>query len=193
MLIASNVERVWIHSGNREIPHLNKALWINAGAKNMKVWLPLFHTDAYESGSLNKNKRSFISRRIMLPVDLNLYPIGINNYCHTVILIYNCLAIDQDCLAVGVESLPNSTPASSDSKTSPLLVHNVIRNSEVFIHRLLRQLLKRNLGVYALEIATSCRSLPYFSHILELLLHDVLDEEATSSEPIPGLYSIKLL
>lgn len=76
MLIASNVERVWIHSGNREIPHLNKALWINAGAKNMKVWLPLFHTDAYESGSLTKNKRSFISRRIMLPVDLNLYPIG---------------------------------------------------------------------------------------------------------------------
>uniref|UniRef100_A0A914ZAQ3 Protein RIC1 homolog n=1 Tax=Panagrolaimus superbus TaxID=310955 RepID=A0A914ZAQ3_9BILA len=169
MLIASNVERVWIHSGNREIPHLNKALWINAGAKNMKVWLPLFHTDAYESGSLNKNKRSFISRRIMLPVDLNLYPI----------------AIGQDCLAVGVESQPNSTPSSSDLKTTPLLVHNVIRNSEVFIHRLLRQLLKRNLGVYALEIATSCRSLPYFSHILELLLHDVLDEEATSSEPIP--------
>ena len=168
MLIASNVERVWIHSGNREVPHLNKALWINAGSKSMKVWLPLFHTDAYEAGNRSNNSRSFISKRIMLPVELNLYPI----------------TIDQDCLAGGIESFPFSS--SSPDSVTPLLVHNVTRNSEVFVHRLLRQLLKRNLGVYALEIATSCRTLPYFSHILELLLHDVLDEEATSSEPIPG-------
>uniref|UniRef100_A0A915DR56 Protein RIC1 homolog n=1 Tax=Ditylenchus dipsaci TaxID=166011 RepID=A0A915DR56_9BILA len=38
-LIASNVERVWIHSTKRQNPHLNRALWINAGCKNMRIWL----------------------------------------------------------------------------------------------------------------------------------------------------------
>ncbi|KAI1703786.1 RIC1 domain-containing protein [Ditylenchus destructor] len=173
-LIASNVERVWIHQTSRQIPHLNKALWINAGCRKMKIWLPLSQqlsaTSSNEENSTN-SKRSFISRRIMLPIELGLYP----------------LAIDEDCLACGAES-SSSFFQSEDADTNrvpPISVHSLSRQTEVFLHRLLKQLLKRNLGNYALAIASACRSLPYFSHILELLLHDVLDEEATSSEPIP--------
>ncbi|KAI6172535.1 Protein RIC1-like protein [Aphelenchoides besseyi] len=166
MLIASNVERTWVQSSERNIPHLNKALWINTGSRKMKVWLPL--AGSAEAQNDKTSKRTFISRRIMIPVDIQMYP----------------LAIDEDCLACGVQaiSLTNSAALTSTCNAS---VHCLSRDCEVFMHRLLKQLLKRNLGSYALEIASACRCLPYFGHILELLLHDVLEEEATSSEPIP--------
>ncbi|MCP9261481.1 Protein RIC1 [Dirofilaria immitis] len=171
MLIASYVEQVW-HDADDEAdnifhrkPHLTHALWLNCGAKGMKVWMPLF-TERQTNDADYNSCHSFISKRIMLPFELDIAPLVI---------------CSRDCLAIGVESCPTYL----DKKNRRVIYQYIICIVKVFLHHLLRQLLKRNLGVYALEIAATCNRLPYFGHVLELLLHNVLEEEATSSEPIP--------
>lgn len=173
MLIASYVEQIWYDAADEVDnifylkPHLTHALWLNCGAKGMKVWMPLFAA-RQTSDTKYDSCHSFISKRIMLPFELGIAPLVI---------------CSRDCLAVGVESCPTYSDQKESMKHLP--IYNLHRKSEVFLHHLLRQLLKRNLGVYALEIAATCNQLPYFGHVLELLLHNVLEEEATSSEPIP--------
>ena len=48
-----------------------------------------------------------------------------------------------------------------------------------------------SLGSHAYQIARSHTHLPYFAHILELMLHEILEEEAPGSIPIPGQYGLQ--
>ncbi len=45
-----------------------------------------------------------------------------------------------------------------------------------------------SLGSHALQMARSSSHLPYFRHVLELMLHEILEEEAPRSRsmPVPG-------
>ncbi|XP_035209337.1 guanine nucleotide exchange factor subunit RIC1-like isoform X2 [Stegodyphus dumicola] len=162
-VLASCVENVWVCShSSKDTPHLTEALWIACGAHGMRVWLPLFPRDGEKQRAHN-----FMSKRIMLPVPVYIYPLAV---------------LYEDAVILGAE---NETVLLSVDSYDKHPFSIVSRTSQVYLHHILRQLLKRNLGYHAWEIARSCSTLPYFPHSLELLLHEILEEEATSSDPIP--------
>uniref|UniRef100_A0A5F9DF73 Guanine nucleotide exchange factor subunit RIC1 n=1 Tax=Oryctolagus cuniculus TaxID=9986 RepID=A0A5F9DF73_RABIT len=170
VVLAQSVENVWTTCrANKQKRHLLEALWLSCGGAGMKVWLPLFPRD-------HRKPHSFLSQRIMLPFHINIYPLAV---------------LFEDALVLGAvnDTLPYDSLYTRNSAREQLEVHFpfcvVERTSQIYLHHILRQLLVRNLGEQALLLAQSCAALPYFPHVLELMLHEVLEEEATSREPIP--------
>ncbi|XP_063644794.1 guanine nucleotide exchange factor subunit RIC1 isoform X4 [Pan troglodytes] len=170
VVLAQSVENVWTTCrANKQKRHLLEALWLSCGGAGMKVWLPLFPRD-------HRKPHSFLSQRIMLPFHINIYPLAV---------------LFEDALVLGAvndtllyDSLYTRNNAREQLEVLfPFCV--VERTSQIYLHHILRQLLVRNLGEQALLLAQSCATLPYFPHVLELMLHEVLEEEATSREPIP--------
>jgi len=164
-VLAGSCEQVWLPSHcDTSKPHLTHALWLYCGAAGMRVWLPLFPR-------VGETSHSFMARRIMLHFPCqNIYPLRI---------------LFEKALMLGVANETQIYPETSSSSPTSLPLCTLERVSEVYLHQLLRQLIRRNLGQHAWDIASSCSKLPYFQHSLELLLHSVLEEEATSKEPIP--------
>lgn len=195
-------------------PHLVTSLYLSCGAQGMAVWLSLEHSirrhnqrsanesfsvpSEYKSPRTNRSSylpsessgqqqhNAYISKRIMLPIReiaTTIYPLAIRF---------------REAIVLGAESdftHPNSFSLSSTGNGSttpsngqqPLYIPFCLvkRTSQVYLHYVLRELLRRNLGYRAWEIANTCTALPHFVHSLELLLHGVLEEEASSSQPIP--------
>ncbi|XP_015585009.1 guanine nucleotide exchange factor subunit Rich isoform X2 [Cephus cinctus] len=163
-VLASCVENVWVPwRSRRDKPHLTEALWLFCGAHGMRVWLPLFPRNHQDKA------HTFMSKRIMLPFHLRIYPLAI---------------LFEDAILLGAEN--DTVLYTSDTHSPFSLPFSLLElTSQVYLHQILRQLIRRNLGYHAWEIARSCSALSYFPHSLELLLHEVLEEEATSKEPIP--------
>nr|XP_006627063.1 PREDICTED: RAB6A-GEF complex partner protein 1 isoform X1 [Lepisosteus oculatus] len=167
VVLAQCVENVWTTCRtNKQKRHLLEALWLACGEAGMKVWLPLFPRD-------HRKPHSFLSRRIMLPFHINIYPLAV---------------LFEDALVLGATNetvLYDGLQGASEPLEALFPFCTVERTSQIYLHHILRQLLVRNLGEQALLLAQSCASLPYFPHVLELMVHVVLEEEATSREPIP--------
>ncbi|XP_039615497.1 guanine nucleotide exchange factor subunit RIC1 [Polypterus senegalus] len=172
VVLAQCVENVWTTwRSSKQKRHLLEALWLACGEAGMKVWLPLFPRD-------HRKPHSFLSRRIMLPFHINIYPLAV--------LFEDALVLGASNETVLYDGLPRSGASGrSESLEAYFPFCTVERTSQIYLHHILRQLLVRNLGEQALLLAQSCASLPYFPHVLELMIHVVLEEEATSREPIP--------
>ncbi|XP_025053336.1 RAB6A-GEF complex partner protein 1 isoform X3 [Alligator sinensis] len=170
VVLAQSVENVWTTCRvNKQKRHLLEALWLSCGGSGMKVWLPLFPRD-------HRKPHSFLSRRIMLPFHINIYPLAV--------LFEDALVLGAVNDTVLYDCLYNQSSAQEHLEVLfPFCI--VERTSQIYLHHILCQLLVRNLGEQALLLAHSCATLPYFPHVLELMLHEVLEEEATSREPIP--------
>ncbi|XP_062515781.1 guanine nucleotide exchange factor subunit RIC1-like isoform X1 [Corticium candelabrum] len=159
VVLASGVEHVWASAYSKPSHrYLLEALWLGCGAGGMKVWLPLFPRDG-QHGS------NFLSKRIMLTFTLDIYPLLVHL---------------EEAIALGV------TCDTTVAHASQLLPFCSLERT-IFLYHILKQLLRRNLGGHALQIARSCESLPYFAHVLELMLHNVLEEEAPNAglHPMP--------
>lgn len=172
-VLASMVEAFWCpesHEHGLEVPEdedqlvepgqtSEDVLWINCGCHGMRLWLPLLPFSSHST-------HSFMSKRIMLPLQCSIYPLSVKS---------------NEAVIFGAES-----DVTDYSGLTDLPAYCVVeRTSQVYLQHVLRQLLRRNLGHHAWQLAHRCRLLPYFSHALELLLHEVVEEEATCKEPIP--------
>lgn len=169
------------------------ALWLNCGAQGMKVWLPL-PPPAKDASMVPPPRHGFMSKRIMLPFAADACPLAVL-FEEGVVLGAAADTVAADPAAFSCSSAPatpsspaapsslSSTSTSTIGECAPYAV--IEKTSHIYLHHVLRQLLRRNLGYHALGFARGFTGLPYFTHILELLLHEVLEEEATSREPLP--------
>ena len=111
-VLASCVESVWMPlKSRRDKPHLTEALWLYCGAHGMRVWLPLFPRDGDKA-------HTFMSKRIMLPFQLKIYPLGMLRvfscvYSRGLFFVWIAAILFEDAILLGAEN--DTVLYSSDS------------------------------------------------------------------------------
>ena len=116
-MLASSVEILWVPNAGSlcpRKPHLTQALWLCCGAAGMRVWLPLYPRE----GDKGQYQHAFMSKRIMLPFQLHIYPLSV---------------LFEEAILVGVETdtllYPSPGTGPGADWLSPLCV--LERNSQV--------------------------------------------------------------
>ncbi|KAM7542855.1 hypothetical protein Aperf_G00000002223 [Anoplocephala perfoliata] len=181
----------------RTPPLLGDSIWLFCGSDGVRIWLPLDTPSAKRSSSgvpeqvpcspgVEKKLQgggyfpltysTKTSRRVMISLKMDdlSYPLVI--------------FLDKAVLVTVQSDYLRTERSYSDVLSDPCIqmpFYYINFKTNLFLPHLLKDLLSKNLSDVAFDLASEYRRLPYFQHILELLLHKVLEEEATSKFPIP--------
>ncbi|KAF8482108.1 RIC1-domain-containing protein [Russula ochroleuca] len=154
-ILADRIEFCWIHL--RGIGSLENSLWGYDG-QSMRVWLNALTIEA-PSESVSEPQNGHVRESVNVPLDF--YPLSV--------------LMDKGII-IGAEH------ESSIGTTLPFVTFRHATSSHLFLHHILRFHLAAGQVQEAVSFASHYQHLVFFAHALEILLHTVVESEATGED-----------
>ena len=164
-ILGDQIEYYWTHL--QGVGTLENSLWGYDG-RGIKLWLDALTIEQAErredethdsDDDEEQLEYKTIEESVSMPLDF--YPL--------------CVLIEKG-IVIGVE------PEVSMRRTLDFAIFRSTTNTHLFLHNVLRKYLEKRQVREAVIFASFYTSLVYFSHALEILLHNVLEDEADALE-----------
>lgn len=161
-ILGDQIEYYWTHL--QGIGTLENSLWGYDG-RGIKLWLDALTIEqadviSEEDDEDDKPEYKTIAESLSIPLDF--YPL--------------CVLIEKG-IVIGVD------PEVSLRRSLDFAIFRSTTNTQLFLQHVLRNYLSRSQMKEAVLFASFYKDLVYFSHTLEILLHDVLEDEADTLSP----------
>ncbi|TFK30747.1 RIC1-domain-containing protein [Coprinopsis marcescibilis] len=153
-VFADRIEFCWIHL--RGIPALENSLWAY-DAQGIRVWLNAL---AIERPGSKDNMQNDVKESVNIPLDF--YPLSV--------------LMDKGII-IGAEH------EIATRMNLPFTMFRHTTTSHLFLHHILLYHISNKQVKQAVEFATHYKQLVFFSHALEILLHTVVESDASSGHP----------
>ncbi|BGP22387.1 ribosome control protein 1 domain containing protein [Rhodotorula toruloides] len=150
-ILADQVEFYWTHLSG--IGTLENSLWAWDGHK-IRVWLDAL---TIEKVRVDARRDAYETVKESVGISLDFYPLAV--------------LMDKGII-VGADQ------ETSLRRSLDFAIFRIITTTHLFIHHILRFHLDRSQSREAVLFASFYQHLVYFAHALEILLHDVLEDEA---------------
>ncbi|KAG9303646.1 hypothetical protein G9A89_018543 [Geosiphon pyriformis] len=154
-VLADKIEFYWM--ANRGVGSLKNSLWACDG-KGVKIWMNIWSQE--EKAKDWQNDVLLSANKEGLHILLEFYPLSV---------------LLEKGIIVGVEQ------QTSIRQSLEFAVFKLATNTHLFLQYIIRYMLTREMEDEAVAFATSYQRLVYFGHALEVLLHQVLEDEAEHS------------
>ncbi|KZT57891.1 RIC1-domain-containing protein [Calocera cornea HHB12733] len=149
-ILSDCIEFCWTQL--RGVGALENSLWAFDGS-GLRVWLDALTIEGVE---VDDEKDAYESVKESVHIPLDSYPVSV---------------LTDKGVIIGVE------PEFTIRENLPYAMFKIVTTSHLFIQHVLRFHLEQNQLEDAVEFGQYFESLVYFSHALEILLHDVLEDE----------------